>query len=184
VDLFVNPSRWVLVVVVGVCAVPIGILVAYALARRRMRHGMAPREAWWRSATEVGMVAGTVPWLFGILTPMPGDGLVHLIPFEDLADQFTHPPMWIVYQIGGNLMVFAAYGFLAPVRWPIGPLWVMATAAVASATVEFLQWALHLGRVASVDDVLVNAAGAGLAALCSRRWWRRTAPVTVTPQGV
>ena len=69
-----------------------------------------------------------------------------------------------------------AYGFLAPVRWSIHPLWVVATAAAASATVEFLQWALHLGRVASIDDVLVNAAGAGLAAACSRRWWRRSAP--------
>ncbi|MER5489291.1 hypothetical protein ABT024_39745, partial [Streptomyces sp. NPDC002812] len=30
--------------------------------------------------------------------------------------------------------------------------------------------------VSSVDDVLVNATGAALAALASRRWWRTTAP--------
>jgi hypothetical protein len=34
--------------------------------------------------------------------------------------------------------------------------------------VESSQYLLHLGRVASVDDVLVNAVGAGLAAACSR----------------
>jgi glycopeptide antibiotics resistance protein len=37
--------------------------------------------------------------------------------------------------------------------------------------VEVLQYVLDLGRVSSVDDVLVNAVGAVLAALCSRRWW-------------
>jgi glycopeptide antibiotics resistance protein len=78
----------------------------------------------------------------------------------------------VVYQIVGNLLVFAAFGFLAPIRWQIRPLWVVAAAAAASTTVETLQWVLGLGRVSSVDDVLVNAAGAGLAALCSRRWRR------------
>lgn len=176
-NLFVNPSRWMLVVAVAACVIPIGVLITYVLAQRRMRDGRSRHEAWWQSATEVGMVVGTIPWLFGILTPVPGDGLVHLIPFEDLVDQFHHPPLWIIYQIVGNLMVFAAFGFLAPVRWPIRPVWVVVIAAAASTTVEFLQWALDLGRVASVDDVLVNAAGAGLAAACSRRWWRRTTPV-------
>ncbi|MFC4629610.1 VanZ family protein [Promicromonospora alba] len=44
-------------------------------------------------------------------------------------------------------------------------------AAGVSTTVEALQYVLDLGRVASVDDVLVNTVGAVLAALCSRRWW-------------
>ncbi|MFF5056526.1 hypothetical protein ACFY1S_25415 [Micromonospora sp. NPDC000663] len=37
------------------------------------------------------------------------------------------------------------------------------------------QYALRLDRASSVDDVLLNAAGAGLAALASRRRWRPTA---------
>jgi glycopeptide antibiotics resistance protein len=41
--------------------------------------------------------------------------------------------------------------------------------------VETLQYVLRLDRVSSVDDVLVNTAGAVLAALASRRWWRTTA---------
>ncbi|MCF4123280.1 VanZ family protein [Antribacter sp. KLBMP9083] len=41
------------------------------------------------------------------------------------------------------------------------------------ALVEVLQYALDLGRVSSVDDVLLNTAGALLAAACSYRWWRR-----------
>ncbi|MBB4938212.1 glycopeptide antibiotics resistance protein [Streptosporangium album] len=43
--------------------------------------------------------------------------------------------------------------------------------ATASLGVELLQYALRLGRVSSVDDVLINTAGAVLAALITRRWW-------------
>ena len=66
---------------------------------------------------------------------------------------------------------------LAPVRWRLGRgtgavLAVVAgLAAAGSATVETLQWALDLGRVSSADDVLLNTAGAVLAALVTRHWW-------------
>jgi hypothetical protein len=38
--------------------------------------------------------------------------------------------------------------------------------------VETLQYALALGRVSSIDDMLLNAAGAGVTGLVTRRWWR------------
>ena len=53
---------------------------------------------------------------------------------------------------------------------------VAALAAVCSVTVESLQYLLDLGRVASVDDVLLNTGGAVLAALMSHRWWRIRGP--------
>jgi glycopeptide antibiotics resistance protein len=43
-------------------------------------------------------------------------------------------------------------------------------AAAGSVLIETLQYVLPLARVASVDDVLLNSAGAGLAALASRSW--------------
>jgi glycopeptide antibiotics resistance protein len=52
---------------------------------------------------------------------------------------------------------------------------VLALAAGCSVLVETAQYVLRLDRVSSVDDVLLNAAGAGLAALASRRWWRAAA---------
>lgn len=180
-DALAGQGRWLPIVLVAVCALPVGAVVARLLAGWRMRRGLGPAEAWRRSLAEVGMVVGTAPWLWMILTPLPDEGLVHLIPFRDLAGQFEHPLLWVGFQIGGNLLVFAAYGLLAPIRWPIRPLWVVITAAAGSATVEFLQWGLALGRVASVDDVLINATGAGLFALCSRRWWRVRDPRTTGP---
>lgn len=173
-------GRWLPYIVATIIAFPVAALIARLLAAARMRSGLPHREAWRRSLTEVGMVLGTAPWLAMILAPLPGEPLVHLVPFEDLTFMVAEEPLWWVgYQIAGNLVVFAAYGFLAPIRWRIHPLWVVATAAAVSATAELLQGVLQLGRVTSVDDVLINAAGAGLAALCSRRWWaarRATGP--------
>jgi VanZ like family len=171
VSALAGQGRWLPVIVVAIGALPAAALAAHLLAATRARAGLPAADAWRRSLTEVGMIIGTTPWLWMILTPLPDDPLLHLIPFEDLYGQFQRPLLWILFQVGGNLLVFAAYGFLAPIRWPIRPLWVVVTAGAASVTVEVLQWALHLGRVTSVDDVLLNAAGAGLAALASRRWW-------------
>jgi hypothetical protein len=171
VDALSGQGRWLPVILIAIGALPAAALAARLLATSRVHRGLPAAEAWRRSLTEVGMVIGTVPWLWMILTPLPDEPLVHLIPFEDLYGQFQRPLLWILFQVGGNLLVFAAYGFLAPIRWSIRPLWVVVTAAIGSVTVETLQWALHLGRVTSVDDVLINAAGAGLAALLSRRWW-------------
>ena len=81
-------------------------------------------------------------------------------------------------QIVGNLLVLAALGFFAPMRFAAlasAPR-ILALAAACSILVETLQYVLDLGRVSSVDDVLLNTAGAGLAALASRHWWRDAAP--------
>jgi len=69
------------------------------------------------------------------------------------------------------------WGFFAPIRWPAlaGPGRIFAVGAAGSILVELAQYALDLGRVSSADDVLVNALGATLASLVSRRWWREAA---------
>ncbi len=163
-------GRWVPVVIISVLAIPAAILAMRVLARRRIRAGTPQARAWRTAVTEVGMVAGTVPWLWMILTPLSEPRHLHLLPLVDLANQLQHP-VAVFFQVVGNMLVFSAFGFLAPVRWRVGPLWVVAVAAAGSATVEALQWLLDLGRVTSIDDVLVNAAGAGLASLASRPWW-------------
>ncbi|MFJ3965652.1 VanZ family protein [Streptomyces sp. NPDC090036] len=157
------------VVLMTLVAVPLGVLVAWALARRRRAAGIA--GAWPMSLAEVGMVHGTVPFVW--MTMMPGSGAgivpgrVSLVPLRDLV---TMGPLGI----GGNLLVFAALGFFAPMRFAaLGSLpRILALGAGCSVVVEAAQYVLRLDRVSSVDDVLVNAAGAALAALASRRWWR------------
>ncbi|WBB73962.1 VanZ family protein [Micromonospora sp. WMMD1128] len=148
---------------------PLAALVGCALASARRAAGHAP--AWRVSLAEVGMVYGTVPFVWLTMMPGPGAGVVpgrlSLVPLRDLV---TMGPLGI----GGNLLVFAALGFFAPIRSAAmaSVPRLLALGAGCSTVVEILQYALRLDRVSSVDDVLVNAAGAALFGLASRRWWR------------
>lgn len=159
----------------------VALVVIRLLVRLRMLRGVPRQRAWRHSVAEVGMIAGTAPWVWMILTSRPGDRALSLVPFRDLAAQLGGPVAGVVVQVGGNLLVLAALGFFLPLRFQLAPdarrrgVAVLARVAVlaagVSATVEVLQYVLDLGRVASVDDVLVNTVGAVLAAFCSRRWW-------------
>jgi glycopeptide antibiotics resistance protein len=175
------------VVLVTVAVLPPAALAVWALARRRSVTGTRP--AWRRSLAEVGIVYGTVPWVWMIMLPGGRAGAaparVNLVPLRDLLTVLAGDPVTATVQIGGNLLVFAALGFFAPLRFPVlaSVPRILALAAGCSVLVETAQYVLRLDRVSSVDDVLLNAAGAGLAALASRRWWRaspdrpRPAPV-------
>ncbi|MFE7351941.1 VanZ family protein [Streptomyces sp. NPDC057543] len=160
------------VVLITLVALPLAVLVAWALARRRRAAGVT--SAWRMSLAEVGMVHGTVPFLWMTMLPGAGAGTVpgrvSLVPLRDLL---TMGPAGIV----GNLLIFAALGSFAPMRFAAlaSVPRILALGAGCSALVETAQYVLRLDRVSSVDDVLVNAAGAVLAALATRRWWRATA---------
>jgi hypothetical protein len=160
------------VVVLTVAALPLAALVAWVLAHRRGATGTP--SPWRRSLAEVGIVYGTAPWVWMIMLPggRAGEvpGRVSLLPLHDLFTMSTT-------QVVGNLLVFAALGFFAPLRFPaLASLpRILLLAAGGSALVETAQYVLQLDRVSSVDDVLLNAAGAGLTALASRPWWRTAA---------
>lgn len=150
-------------------AAPPAALLVCVLALWRRARGTA--SAWRLSLAEVGMVYGTVPWVW--MTMLPGSragqvpGRVSLVPLRDLLSMSP-------WQIAGNLLVLAALGFFAPLRFSrLASLpRIVGFAAACSVLIELAQYVLRLDRVSSVDDVLVNALGAGLAALASRAWWR------------
>jgi VanZ like family len=162
------------VALVTLALLPLAALAVWALARRRSATGTTSAWAWRKSLAEVGIVYGTVPWIWA--TMLPGDqagvvpGRVSLVPLRDL---FTMP----TGQVVGNLLVFAALGFFAPLRFAVlaSVPRILVFAAGCSVLIETTQYVLQLDRVSSVDDVLLNTVGAGLAALASRRWRRATA---------
>jgi hypothetical protein len=159
---------WLPVVVTSLVTLPVACPVYRIRRNHLVRHGVpAPVARRW-SLSEVGMFVGTLPWLWMILTPSPAAGGLQLIPLVDLIDVLTDDPLTAFFQVGGNLLVFAAFGLFAPMRRRIGVGTVTLLAGGASVVVELLQYTLALGRVTSVDDVLLNAAGAGLAALLIR----------------
>jgi VanZ like protein len=159
------------VALLTVVVLPVVALAVCALAARRSVTGAATAWAWRRSLAEVGIVYGTVPFVW--MTMLPGSragdvpGRVSLVPLLDLLAMGRG-------QVVGNLLVFAALGFFAPLRFAAlaSVPRILALAAGCSVLVEAAQYVLRLDRVSSVDDVLLNTVGAGLAALASRRWWR------------
>jgi hypothetical protein len=159
------------------------VAVTVALGRRRVRAGVPVGWAWRSAVAEVWMVAGTVPWIAGILTPTGGESRI-VTPLGGLYEILSPGPLWAAEQIGGNLLVFAAFGFLAPVRWRIRPVQILLLGIAASTLLETLQYVLDLGRVTALDDIVFNSLGGFLAAFASRRWWRTgTRSVTDSREG-
>lgn len=157
-------ASWGNVLVVWAIGLPVAAAVAALLIRWRLRRGVSRPEALRRTAAEAGIVIGTVPWMWMILTPIAAQRSASLIPLRDLLATLTDSPSRAVVQVGANLIVFLPLGFLVPLRFPrlAGVLPMLALGAALSATLETAQYVLELGRISSVDDVLMNAAGAGV----------------------
>lgn len=154
------------VLVATAAALPVAVLVALL----RIRRTGSVR----RAVAEVGAVYGTLPWLAMTLTPDPaGRSRISLVPLRDLAQLGGAPVQVVAVQVVGNLLVFAAAGALLPIRyaWSRSLPRIFALGLAGSALIETAQYVLDLGRVSSVDDVLVNALGAVLSATLSRPWW-------------
>lgn len=175
-------QQWGNIVLAAFLAVPAAVVAVRLLTLRRTRagHPFPARTA----LADVVAVAGTAPWIWMILTPGVGVSGVSLVPFADLWATLDGPGQAAFVQVGGNLLVFAALGAMLPVRSArfASLARIAAVAAGASLTVEVLQYALRLGRVSSVDDVIVNATGAVLAAIVTRRWWAVRIPAGTVPR--
>src|SRR5690349_5205255 len=104
------------IVVLTVAVLPLAVVTVWILARRR-----SGSFAWRRSLAEVGIVYGTAPWVWMILTPNGGSNgdrrRVNLVPLHDLVEVVAAGPFTATVQIVGNLLVFAAVGFFAPIRF-------------------------------------------------------------------
>jgi len=155
----------------------VALLIPFAVLAVAALKALRPSGSWLRSVAEVGMVLGTLPWIWMILTPMqlpPHATTVYLIPFVDMWESLRMGDATsILVQIGGNLLVLLALGIFAPIRFAsLASLARLALLGlVFSLTVELVQHAFVSGRVFSVDDVLLNAAGCVVGGLLSRPWW-------------
>lgn len=93
----------------------------------------------------------------------------NLVPFATIAWLLTETsPGFAVLQIGGNLLLLAPIGLLAPSVLPWLKRWwrVALLVAALSAGIELAQLTIA-GRHADVDDVILNVTGA-LAAYWAR----------------
>jgi hypothetical protein len=72
----------------------LGLVAALAvirlLVRLRTQGGIPRQRAWRHSVAEVGMIAGTVPWVWMILTPRPGDRVLSLVGRPEVHEELLH----------------------------------------------------------------------------------------------
>ncbi|WP_228538217.1 VanZ family protein [Nocardia sp. XZ_19_385] len=113
-----------------------------------------------------------------ILTPAEGEQQVILVPLRDLFETVTEASSNTVIQVTANTVLFLPLGFLLPLRFPrlAGVVRVTLIGAALSASLEIAQYVLDLGRYTSIDDVLMNAAGAGIGAYLARLHANRPEP--------
>ena len=151
--------------ILALLVLPLAGVAAYRW-RRRTRSGRA-------ALAEVGLLCWTLPFLGMLFTPRPTPRSVDLVPLHDLPSWFAGDAGTAVAQLVGNLAVLAGVGFFLPIRygWAASLPRILVIAAASAVVIETLQWVLAIGRVSSVDDVIINTLGAVAAAVCSRRWW-------------
>jgi glycopeptide antibiotics resistance protein len=95
---------------------------------------------------------------------------VQLLPLRGIAAVFASgTPAAIAWLVGGNILVFAPFGFMLPIVWPRADRWRRAALAglALSLTIEATQLAVSLlvgyaYRVTELDDVLLNVLGVAL----------------------
>jgi VanZ like family len=162
--------RWGLVLISSAAVAALCVLIIWARARRGRN--------WRADALIAGIVVGTLPWTWMALTPLHGPERISLRPLVDLIAQVRGDGAEAFVQIFANLVFLVPLGALAPMRWrwPASLPRVIVMAVVYSSAIEAAQYAVHLGRISSLDDVLQNTAGAALGALLTRRWWRSRSP--------
>jgi hypothetical protein len=96
-------QSWGGVIVASIVCLPLCVVLVWWRGRsgRRGRHG-GGRERWRNPVAEVGLVAGSLPWLWMVMTPVRGPGGVRLVPLADLYAVLRDSPGTAVVQIAGN----------------------------------------------------------------------------------
>lgn len=169
-----------ILVPVTIIALPFALFAWRLLANWRGR--TRPELA---AATTAGLDVGIVLVALEILalTMMPiGEShrsSLHLMPGADILTEFAdNGSLW---QIAGNLLLLAPLGVLVPLRVPgLRSIRRIALAAfIVSVALELAQHALHVGRVTSTDDVLLNTLGVAATSTLTCGWTRRPVPLTI-----
>ena len=103
---------------------------------------------------------------------------INLVPFSSMGSMLRalwhnpHPDvLWtVVYNIGGNIVMFVPLGFFLRVLFPKcrSFLRCMRTVALIMSTVELCQL-FTLRGFCEVDDVMLNVLGAAIGWLCAAR---------------
>jgi hypothetical protein len=159
---------------------PMCVLVAWAVHRCRGVSAATGARARRRALGDGLLLASVLPFALATLSHGYGSSrALSLMPLGELSSSFGSAEVALssvtLLNTGGNAILLAGFGALLPLRSRslAGLPRVAACAAALSLAVEAVQYAMALGRVSSVDDILLNTAGAVAGALVTRHRWRR-----------
>ena len=158
---------------VTIIVLPFAVFAWRFLVHRRCR-----TQPTWVASSTAGIDVATVLLVALVLAltmiPVGGErtSSLHLIPGSDILTEFADDGS--LWQIAGNLLLLAPLGALLPLRVThLNSVPRVTWAALAaSAAIELTQFLLHVGRVTSTDDVLLNTLGAAAGATLSCGWMR------------
>ena len=105
----------------------------------------------------------------------PADRRLDLIPFREL-DPYGYDHRAALFEMVGNVVLFAPIGALLALRYGGRSLVLIAAVGlVASLSIEATQYAMDVGREASVTDVILDTAGFTMGYSLARHLERRAA---------
>jgi hypothetical protein len=146
------------------------------LVLRWMRRRKGPAEAWRTTTIDVLLVCAAIPAIgFTLVGGATLDSpRFQLVPFRDMTQLLLHSVSMeiAVAQISGNLLLFAGFGALLPMRWARFASWRVLILAGAGMGVLIETAQAFFGRISTIDDALLNAGGFLLAAALTHHWWR------------
>jgi hypothetical protein len=168
----------------GVTVLVIGIVVAVVVASR-IETGHHRRRAIRKSTiASVALLGASFTWL-AALTPV-GEGTGRYLDMSPMGSFHADNPLALSH-LTGNLLLLTWVGLCLPALLP-SLTWKRTVGAVAalSIAIEVAQYAVAMGRVASIQDFILNVTGGAIAALIGvwvvRPWveGRRAHDLTVT----
>jgi VanZ family protein len=164
VDMFLRSIKPLLILI------PVGLIVValatFVLGTFRVRRGRARAQAFRTSLLDALLGASILSVLVLTLPPsLAASHTLELVPFHKGWHDGN-----VRSQMLANIVLFIPLGVFGPARWPRLATWgrVLLAAAAFSAAIETLQFALDLGRQASVTDVILNTVGAAVGYLILR----------------
>lgn len=153
------------------------ILLWRADRLRYMPHKIPEPPGEWLHRIALRGVIGSLLFIL-LLTLMPNGtsrGNLLLVPLQDLRRAAGHGHLMhtLLFDIAGNVALFAPLGFFLPLAVPWIDSWkrILLVSCALSVSVEAAQYLLPIGRIAATTDVLLNTLGGvcGYILLCAVR---------------
>ena len=160
--------------------VPLVLILGAALAlvvavARRTRHDRLPvwrfeSRFFWVDIALVTSVAGIVTLTLNPKSEVVGHTAIQLVPFSDIFNALTSlEDTSVLVAAVANLLLFMPFGAALYMRGLTLRSTVL-TGFLMTAAVEGAQLLLISGRTTSVDDLVLNTAGAALGHALLRHW--------------